>query len=171
MLEAFDDEEIPDAKTVLFSTVGGDGSRIGKFENHPKKTSLHAEDLVVAMKKLWEADEAPLLLGTSTMMRTIRNYNMEKENEVNIADVMNRVKLLEKGIEKASVEQKNELKSMTEMIRTIGQGSSPKHSFQKDGQRENGVQPKVSECPPLHQRVGSIRTYNRAFSPKKKDGK
>ena len=135
MIEAFDDEEIIEAKTVLFSTVGGDGSRIGKFENHPKKKSLHAEDLVVAMKKLWDADEVPLLLGTSTMMRTVRNYNMEKENDVNIADVMNRVKLLEKGIEKALVEQKNEMKSMTEIIGTIGQGPSSGISFQKDGQR------------------------------------
>ena len=107
MIETFEDEEILVAKTVLFSTVGGEGTRIGKFENHPKKKSLHAEDLIAAMIKLWDADEVPLLLGTSAMIRTIRNYNMEIENDVNIADVMNRVKLLEKGIERAFIEQKN----------------------------------------------------------------
>ena len=67
MVETFDDEEILEAKTTLFSVVGGEGTRIGKFENHPKKKSLHAEDLFSAMTKLWEATEAPLLLGTSTV--------------------------------------------------------------------------------------------------------
>ena len=62
MIEIFDDEEILEAKTMLFSAIGGESSRIGNFENHPKKKSLHAEDLFNAMKKLWEAEEVHYFL-------------------------------------------------------------------------------------------------------------
>ena len=116
MIELFTDDEILEAKTRLFNAVGGEATRIGIFENHPKKKSLHAEDLVTAMKRLWESGEKPLLLASSDMMRTTRIYNVEKENESNISDVLNRVKLLESSLNNIHEEQKKDLKDLSDKI-------------------------------------------------------
>ena len=93
---------------------------------------------------------------------------MEKENDVNIADVINRVKLLENGLEKAFADQKNEIKAMTEMIGSLSQGAS----VQKDGKEGNGFEANNQEFLVLGQRVEKLRRdvvrQERAMSPKRK---
>ena len=173
LIELFTDEEILEAKKALFDTVGGTGTRIGIFENHPKKKSLHAEDLVTAMKKLWDAGEAPLLLGTSKMMRTTRIYNVEKENETNISDVLNRVKLLESGLNKMYEEQSKEMKTLADLIGATGQGGS--NVMVKEPAGAAGGVPTDSHVsfPPLNQSVNRIRkesvgAQHRTQSPKRR---
>ena len=71
----YTDEDIIEAKNVLFESVGGVDTRIGKFKNHNVKEK-HLEDLIDATGKLWNNNEMPLLVASSKMVKGMRNYNM-----------------------------------------------------------------------------------------------
>ena len=93
----YTDEEILEAKTALFDGVGGESTRIGEFKKHNIKTK-HLEDLIEAVDKLWNNNEMPLLIASSKMIKTMRNYNMVDDNKVNIADAVNKMKELENTV-------------------------------------------------------------------------
>ena len=48
-----------------------------------------------AVEKLWNNDEMTLLVASSQMIKTMRNYNMVDASKENIADAINKMKEVE----------------------------------------------------------------------------
>ena len=119
----YTDDDIIEAKTVLFESVGGDSTRIGKFKNHHVKEK-HLEDLIDAAGKLWNNNEMPLVVASSKMIKGMRNYNMVDADNVNLADAINKIKQVEDTLKACIVENTNQVKNLAEVVGSVGQGPS-----------------------------------------------
>ena len=117
----YTEEDILEAKNILFETVGGVDSRIGVFKKHNIKQK-HLEDLIEAVDKLWNNDEMPLLVASSHMIKTMRNYNMVDTNKENIADAINKMKEVENTLKACLKENTDQVKNLAEVVVSLGQG-------------------------------------------------
>ena len=119
----YTDEDIIEAKTALFESVGGDDTRIGKFKNHHVKEK-HLEDLIDAAGKLWNNNEMPLVVASSKMIKGMRNYNMVDADNVNLADAMNKMKQVEDTLKACLIDTTAQVKNLAEVVGSVGQGTS-----------------------------------------------
>ena len=111
----YTDEDILEAKNALFEAVGGDQSRIGVFKKHNIQQK-HLEDLLDAVHKLWNNEEMPLLIASSKMIKTMRNYNMVDDGKDNIADAINKMKELEITMNTCLKENSEQVKNLADVV-------------------------------------------------------
>ena len=111
----YTEDEILEAKVALFDAVGGDSSRIGAFKKHHIKQK-HLDDLIEAVEKLWNEDEMPLVVVTSRMVKTLRNYSLVDSNKVNLADAMNKMKELENTVKACLKENADQMKNLSDLV-------------------------------------------------------
>ena len=124
---SFTEEEILDAKVMLFEAVGGETSTIGVFKKHHVKQK-HLDDLVDAVGKLWDANEMPLVIASSKMIKTMRNYSLVDSSHENIADAVNKIKELENTVKACFKKNTDQIRSLAEVVSTIKHGSSGEKS-------------------------------------------
>ena len=119
----FTHNEIVQAKTLLFDCA--DNNVIGQItiRNRVNKELLTLKDLVEAMEKLNEAEKMPLLMSSSQMMRDTPVYNTVT-SDVGNEDIIQRVKVLESGLEGFMKNQNEKMTRLTELVGSIGQGQS-----------------------------------------------
>lgn len=98
---------------------------IGEYAAHrgTSKMKNHLEDILKAIRKLNEKKALPLFLGTGDMIKNSPVFNVDIRNS-NIGDVLNRVKVLEESMGSFMKDQNDQVKKISEMVGSIGQGSS-----------------------------------------------
>ena len=81
------------------------------------------QGIVEAMEKLSEVGKMPLLLSSSQMLKNTPIYNTVT-SDVGNDDIIQRVKVLENGLEGFMKNQNEKIMRLTELVGCIGQGQS-----------------------------------------------
>ena len=100
--------EISDAKAALVDTVDENICTQAKIKNRQgiNKSIHEIEDIINVMKKLDEANDLPIFLATSDMVKSVPILSSVNTDEVDISDVMNNVKMLENSVNSLMEQQK-----------------------------------------------------------------